>query len=48
MTLNTVWGGVGGGGGYDVKLIDKHLMRVILISCLKGVWKMSERSLGDA
>ena len=32
LTLDTVWVGSGGGGGYDVKLIDKHLMRVILIS----------------
>ena len=51
VTLDIVWGGVGVGEGYDVKLIDTNLIRVILISWFllsqvpQNAWRLSGKCL---
>ena len=51
VTLDIVWGGVGVGEGYDVKLIDTNLIWVILISwfllsqVLQNAWRLSGKCL---
>ena len=51
VTLDIVWGGVGVGEGYDVKLIDTNLIWVILISWFllsqvpQNAWRLSGKCL---